>query len=176
MAQDLISKKTRIALRELLVEWVLREIASEFESAGILCDRSFQPPESGQRRSSVEQHYHTLDFAKPNDSKRFLSVLESVLNKQPPKLIDKPNPTAQRKFDELLEAIRANGFGYNDGKVSMANSVVRRAFIEASGHFISEVTRGNITDNLVILKTNWSGRLSEPDFCRPARSTRDYSS
>lgn len=164
MAKELISIKIRTSLRELLVGWVLREIATEFESAGIQCDSSYIPPEVGQRRSSVEQYYHTLDFANANDARRFLSVLESVLNKQPRKLVDQPDQKTQRNLDELIGLIRANGFGYNDGKISMANSVVRRAFIEASGHSISEVTRRNIVDTIQAEGIRWAGRLDQDTF------------
>jgi dGTPase len=89
----------------LLVGWVLREIEMVFEEAGIECDRSYEPPVSGARRSFVEQHYHTLDFSNVDDAKRLLVAVEGVLNKASRKLVDQPEPVAQRKLEDLIEAI-----------------------------------------------------------------------
>jgi len=80
MTEDLISKKTRTTLRELLVGTTLRFIDDEFEAAGITCDSSYEPAMSGARRSRVEQYYHTLDFTRRRDVSRFLRVCESYLH------------------------------------------------------------------------------------------------
>jgi virulence-associated protein VapD len=53
---DLISKKTRIEFREYFVGTSLRHISQEFDAADVPCDADFQPRESGQRRSLVEQY------------------------------------------------------------------------------------------------------------------------
>lgn len=164
MDQDLISKKTRNLLRELLVSWVLREIEMEFDAAGIWCDRSHNPAVGGARRSFVEQHYHTLNFSNADDAKRFLIVLEAALNKTSRQLADQPDLSVRRKLDDLIDALKIDGFVYTDGKVSPSNSVTRKAFGQVSGHPISELTRRYITESLLASKINWYGRFSETDF------------
>ena len=75
MSNDLISKRTRNEFREFLVGWTLREIEIEFENAHVECARTYVPEVSGQRRSYVEQYYHTLDFSRPT----FLSGAQPAL-------------------------------------------------------------------------------------------------
>lgn len=164
MAQELISKKTRNALREVLVGWVLREIEMAFEEAGIRCDRSFNPPVDGARRSFVEQHYQTMDFANADDAKRLLVVLEGVLHKASRNLCDRPDQFAQRKLDDLIQAVKGDGFVYSDGQVSPATPATHKAFSQAPGRSISEVTRRNIADTLEMNRLHWSGRLEEDTF------------
>ena len=79
MAADLISKKTRNEFREILVGWSLREIGDLFAAADIVWDRDHEPATGGQRRSFVEQHYFTLDFASPACARRLLAAFENFL-------------------------------------------------------------------------------------------------
>jgi len=164
MAQELISKKTRNALREVLVGWVLREIGMAFEEVGIRCDRSFEPPVDGERRSLVEQHYQTMDFANVNDGKKMLTLLEGVLDKTARRLVDKPDELARRKLGDLVGAITDDGFAYTKGKVHPTSVAARKAFSQAPGRSISEVTRRNIADTLEMNRLHWSGRLEEDTF------------
>ena len=57
--EELISIKTRQVFREYMVGWVLRQINDEFDAARIDCDLKYDPPLSGERRTLVEQYYHT---------------------------------------------------------------------------------------------------------------------
>ncbi|MCC7420979.1 MAG: abortive infection family protein [Planctomycetaceae bacterium] len=79
MSRELISKKTRNEFREYLVGWTLATIANEFDAADISCDLAYDPPVSGQRRSLVEQYYHSLDLTKPDDARKLLNAFENVL-------------------------------------------------------------------------------------------------
>lgn len=81
MSQELLSIKTRQVFRENMVGWVLREISDDFDAAKVACDLSFQPPVSGQRRTLVEQYYHTVDWADPWHVRRVLQVFENVLHR-----------------------------------------------------------------------------------------------
>lgn len=75
-----ISLKTRREFREFLVSWTKSEIANEFDSAGVRCDLEFEPPGiTGERRTLVEQYYHTLDLTKPDDVERLLSAYTYIL-------------------------------------------------------------------------------------------------
>jgi hypothetical protein len=79
MPADFVSKKTRHEFREYFVGTTLRVIDDAFDAAGIPFAEDYNPPESGARRSRVEQYYHSLDFANPSDVRRLLQVYEDVL-------------------------------------------------------------------------------------------------
>ena len=64
---DLISKKTRYEFREFFVSMTLRQIELEFDAADIVCDTEHTPSVSGQRRTLVEQYYHSVDWGTPAD-------------------------------------------------------------------------------------------------------------
>ena len=166
MTQDLISKKTRNALRELLVGWVLREIGMAFEEMCVECDRSYEPQTNGERRTFVEQHYHTLDFAKVGDAKRILDVMEDVIGKTHRKMVDQQDIDADQKLDVLFRAMNADGFAYKDGKIRPTSSATRKAFGHILDCSISEVTRRNVVDNLNGIQGGWAGRLSESAFLK----------
>lgn len=51
--RELIGKKTRIAFREFLVGWTLREIENEFSGAGLEPDLSHDPRLGGQLRGRL---------------------------------------------------------------------------------------------------------------------------
>ncbi len=80
MARDLVSAKTRLEFREHFVGTTLAVISDAFQVADIACDTRFTPQQSGQRRSLVEQYYHTLDFTRWDDVRRVLIVFEHVLD------------------------------------------------------------------------------------------------
>lgn len=81
MSEELISIKTRQVFRENMVGWVLRQIADEFDAATIDCDLSYDPSVSGQRRTLIEQYYHTVDWTDPRQVRKVLQVFESVLHR-----------------------------------------------------------------------------------------------
>lgn len=166
MNGELVSKKTRNEFREFLVGWTLREIEMEFEAAHVGCDRQYDPQVSGQRRSFVEQHYHTLDFTSPADVFRLLTAYENILNtatRNVPTQYDKA--AAERAIEGLVAYLKKDGFKYHDGKITPITPEARRIFDEASSdRNISEITRRNILDTIRINNVTWYGRLSETDF------------
>jgi len=76
---DLISKRTRNAFRETLVDWTLREISIEFENEDFIPDMETDLDVGGQRRSLVEQYYQNIDFSNPSQVRRLLRVYEDIL-------------------------------------------------------------------------------------------------
>lgn len=80
MSSDLVSRKTRLELREYYVSTTLSTISDEFDSADILCDASFQPSVSGQRRGLVEQYYASIDWKKWADVRKFITLYENTLS------------------------------------------------------------------------------------------------
>ena len=79
MPGDLISGKARTEFREYFVGTTLAEIDDAFRAEGIQSDLAFGPPVGGQRRTLVEQYYHTIDWRDPSDVGRMLRVYEAVL-------------------------------------------------------------------------------------------------
>ena len=69
---DFISKRTRREFREYFVGTSLRIIGDTFDAEDVVCDRGYSPPEGGQRRSYVEQYYHSVDWRNPSDVGRVL--------------------------------------------------------------------------------------------------------
>lgn len=81
MAKLLISKKSLNELQEVFVDmYVLRTIEQEFEAADIACNNSYNPRVGGERRTLVQQYYHTLDLSCSKDVRQLLSVFEAVLD------------------------------------------------------------------------------------------------
>jgi len=119
---DLISKKTRIEFREYFVGTTLRTISEEFDAADIPIDSDYNPPETGQRRSLVEQYYHALDFSSWRDIQKILRVYENVLAELE-ELIEHPssiggNEFAEKKFSFLIRCLQRDGFVFSNGKIA----------------------------------------------------------
>jgi len=166
MNGELVSKKTRNEFREFLVGWTLREIEMEFESARIYFDSQHDPQISGQRRSFVEQHYHTLDFTDPADVLRLLIAYENILNSATSKMpTQHDKKTTECAIENLVVCLERDGFKYQDGKITPITPKARKVFDEtSSGQSISEITRHNILDAMQNVNIAWAGRLSEIDF------------
>jgi hypothetical protein len=77
---DLISGSTRLAFREYFVGTTLSIIDDAFRAAWLSCDINYDPPIGGQRRTLVEQYYHSLDFTKWDDVRKLAMVYEQVLD------------------------------------------------------------------------------------------------
>ena len=122
MSQELLSIKTRQVFRENMVGWVLREIADEFDAAKLDCDLSHQPLVSGQRRSLVEQYYHTVDWTDPAQVRRVLQVFENVLyraEKLAEEVTFTPEWQKQRKkeVENLIHFQQKDGFQWLGGRI-----------------------------------------------------------
>ncbi len=166
MRGELISKKTRNEFREFLVGWTLREIEMLFEAAGIACDRQYDPQLGGQRRSFVEQHYHTLDFANPADVRKLLNAYEDVLDTAIRNLDTQyDKEAAKRAIEGLIACLKKDGFKYHDGRITPITPEALKVFEETqSDRSISEITRRNIFDAIHDENIAWWGRLSEVEF------------
>jgi hypothetical protein len=121
MAKEIISKKTRYEFREYFVGLTLREIEIEFDAADVPFDRSYEPPVSGQRRSLVEQYYHSVDWTNWSQVRKVLTVYENVLSHLEDLCSDNPtspNDYAKNNFKNLKKWIEKDGFEYKSGKLS----------------------------------------------------------
>jgi hypothetical protein len=163
MTRDLISKRARNEFREFLVGWTLREIEAEFEAADIECDRNHEPDVPGQRRSCVEQYYHTLDFTKPADARRLLAAYAGIIERAERNLpTGHGRQEAERAIASLEACLVKDGLAYGGGTITAAAPETRVIFETQSS--ISEITRRAIFDELSVSQVSWYGRLSEPDF------------
>jgi len=61
------------------VTWTLREIGMEFDSADVPSRMTFMPKTTGERRTLVEQYYHSLDFTSAVDTKKFSASARASL-------------------------------------------------------------------------------------------------
>lgn len=121
MADELISKKTRYEFREHFVGMTLRQIEMEFDVADVPFDPDYDPPESGARRSLVEQYYHTTDFTKWQDVRKVLVVYGNVLAGLEQTAVSRADRTginwARNEFESLKKWIERDGFLYQEGKL-----------------------------------------------------------
>jgi len=122
MSQELLSNKTRQVFRETMVGWVLREISDEFDAAKVDCDLSFQPPVSGQRRTLVEQYYHTVDWADLRQVTRVLQVFENVLHRaeelaQEVTLTSEFQEQRKKEVEKLIHFLKRDGFQWVGGRI-----------------------------------------------------------
>lgn len=121
MTTDLVSRKTRTELREYFVGTTLSVIADEFEAADIGCDSDYYPGVSGARRSLVEQYYHSLDWTRWADVRKFITVYENVLI-QLEDLTESDREGVVRTFASLKRWIERDGYRYADGRLSRIGS------------------------------------------------------
>jgi hypothetical protein len=122
MSQDIISKKTRNEFREYLVNWTLKEIEKEFDSADVTLDADFRPPVTGQRRSLVERYYHSIDWVSWPDVQKILAVYENVLIRLEQQQSGfSPLITiqwAEKDFKNLKKWLEKDGFFYADSRLT----------------------------------------------------------
>lgn len=114
---ELISKKTRLELREYFVGTTLSEISNEFDSADVPFDGDYSPNTSGQRRSLVEQYYHAIDWTRWADVRKFLTVYENVLASLEDHA-ENGQEWAANAFKSLKKWIERDGFSYATGKLT----------------------------------------------------------
>lgn len=114
---DLVSGGTRLAFREYFVGTTLATIGDAFEAAKIDWDPSFDPPVSGQRRTLVEQYYHTLDFTNWLDVKRLLSVYEGVLDQLEVSIETYDTDHLKLEFAKLIRCLQRDGFTWQGGRL-----------------------------------------------------------
>lgn len=89
----------------------------EFDAANVPFDQDYTPPTSGQRRSLVEQYYHTVDWTKWSDVRKVLTVYENVLNHLEEQ-DELGHEWARNTFHSLKKWIEKDGFSYSDSRLT----------------------------------------------------------
>lgn len=124
MNKELISRKTRLAFRELLVGYTLRTITDLFESNEIehvpLPDHLVP---SGQRRALVERFYASVDWHDPDETRRVLNAYEDALLFL--------NDADERILAELTKCLERDGYKIIHDRIVSApiERVVPEAFL-----------------------------------------------
>lgn len=113
---ELVSARIRTAVREELVGWTLGQIADLFQAEGFTPDPDHDPNLSGQRRTFVEQFYVRIDWSDWNNVRRFLRVVEAVLDDLRDREVRDPQfaevcASNRRKIERLLAR---DGFAIDD--------------------------------------------------------------
>ena len=120
MNQEIVSAKTRQVFRENMVGWVLREIADEFDAARVDCDLNFQPGVGGQRRTLVEQYYHTVEWSDWEAVRKVLHVFEAVLYRAEQTASDDGSEwqsDRKKEFDKLVWHLQKDGLQWINGQI-----------------------------------------------------------
>lgn len=125
MANPLVSKKTRNELCEYFVDTTLREIATEFDNVDIDCDLEFVPTLSGQRRTLVHQYYHSIDWTKWSDVRKFIQLYENVLNDLELKAENENyGDWVTTALTSLTKWIEKDGYQYSNGRLSPVSTEI----------------------------------------------------
>lgn len=117
MSRDLISIKTRQVFREYMVNWYLGQITDEFDAARIDCDLSYHPPVSGQRRTLIEQYYHTIDWTDWSHIKKVVQVFETVMHAVEQLAQGSEETLPNPVFEKLLWCLGKDGFQWIHGRI-----------------------------------------------------------
>ena len=103
----LISTATRNEFREVLVEFVTREIDMIFQGAGLTPKEDYDPPVNGTRRILVERYYASIDFNSPTDiNKLLLAYGETILRRSPANAL---HPSS----DNLHRLMKRDGYEFD---------------------------------------------------------------
>ncbi len=107
-----------------------------------------------QRRTLVEQYYHTLDFTSSTDTSKIAKVFSGILSKA---LSTHTNDASLNKHIlYLLDCLNRDGYEFKDHSIKKIKNYHNQP--------ITEVTRRNIFTYLSNSSFSWKGRLSEHEF------------
>jgi hypothetical protein len=153
MAKELISKQTRIAFRDYLSSnEVLRTIRDMFDAADIACDLDHRPTTNTERRTLVEQYYHSLDLTKAADVRKLLEVYRGILERIDEAIEasktpwnpdgDGLNEVRERHLKALTNVLKRDDWLYRNGEIKSV----------AGNHGFEELERHVMEFNLAHIK------------------------
>jgi hypothetical protein len=130
----LVSRRIRTAVREAFVGWTLNTISDAFHAEGFSADMSHDPQLEGARRTLVEQFYATIDWHDWADVRRYLRVVEGVLDNAAARLVN--DPQYAESIDEhrrqLLQLLERDGFVIDDrGSIHARWAVLTTTSVQA---------------------------------------------
>jgi hypothetical protein len=117
MHGPILSQKTRIEFREYFVGKTLREIRDAFDSGGVLCDLEYQPAVAGERRSLVEQYYHTVDWRDWRSVRKVIAVYRDEIRELQAPSFHTNSDWREKTAARLLHWLATDGFQWIDGEL-----------------------------------------------------------
>jgi hypothetical protein len=109
---DIISKATRRAFQEAYVSYsVLREIADDFDDAGVIrAELPLGVVISGERRSLIEEYYTSVDWSSPSHVRRVLDAYESHL-------LRLTGRGMHEQVSKLVKFLQRDNLQFEDGEI-----------------------------------------------------------
>lgn len=138
MGRSLLSKQTRTAFRELLVGYVLREIADFFDGAGVpLGELPEHLTISGQRRTLVEEYYAGVDWTSWGDVRAVLRAYEAILLDLSSRAEDpfQPSEEAASEVAKLTRLLRRDGVVWENDRLKLEHDRAILSLAQESEHF-----------------------------------------
>lgn len=114
--ESLVSPRVRLAVREALVASYLGRIEDLFSAEGFAPDESHDAGLSGVRRSRVEQFHANIDWADWAECRRYLRVVEAVLDDLAARATADPpyEHLILEERDRLLALLKRDGLVLDD--------------------------------------------------------------
>jgi Abortive infection C-terminus len=119
LSRQILSQKTRNEFREYFVGKTLREIRDAFDAVGISCDFDYQPTVQGERRTLVEQYYHTINWSEWSDTRKVVALYQNEIRdlEAPAHLSDYQSEWRQTIAKRLLHWLQIDGFKWVDNRL-----------------------------------------------------------
>jgi hypothetical protein len=133
MPDDLVPLAVRIALRNAVGGWgpyTAREIDDLFNSYGFSEFADSTPDAGGVRRTAAEAYHARIDFGSPDQARRYLRLVEEVLQNYPDDAADRNSPGQKLRLALQREDIARGPGGHLD--LPGTNATVTRALDEAT--------------------------------------------
>jgi hypothetical protein len=156
MNPDIISPKTRQLFREWMVaSMVLRTISDEFDAARIHPDLEYHPPRvSGERRTLIEQYFHTVDWVDWTYVKKAIQVFESVLKSAEAQLKDHEKTLGKQSrqtFEKLIWSLEKDGFQWIGSRIEAGSRVFSLQTLKES---VSGLSYAYLADQIRRMETS----------------------
>ena len=129
---------------------VLRQIRDSFDGARIECDLQFAPNVTGDRRTLIEQYYHTVNWMDAAQVHRVLQVYESVLQRQQAITEGGSESETRRSREELKKLVwllEKDGFRWVNERIVSAtgapslSGIKKAAVVFDARHLADQIRR-----------------------------------
>lgn len=167
VTNELISRKLRATFEDALAaDSTLLRIRAVFDAAGIVADTTYKPIGKGERRVLIAQYCHTLDLTNIADALRLLRAYAASIEDFESRVRGEASGDSdEAQVTSLKACLGAEGLGYANGKITATTPEARAIFESPKpAPSITEITRREIFDRLIIENVVWHGSLGEVEF------------
>jgi len=133
--------------REYMVNWYLNQIANEFDAARVDCDLNYHPPVNGQRRTLIEQYYHTVDWTDWSHINKILQVFETVMIEVEQRAQINDNPSSKQELDKYKWRLGKDGLQWINGQITtsaglpLLSTIKKTAVVFDAKHMADQIRR-----------------------------------